>query len=106
MTKEDRQDPNFVVAALKRFLASAKVKWLLCLENVDNATDPGVRAVLDMISSIGGPSKENGWVVVTSRQGRSTLWDRMKKQLRLKLGPLSKDEAMCLLWRFVNSIHY
>lgn len=57
MIKDDRKDSNMVLAALKKSLSSKNGKWLLCLDNVDNATDSEVSKLLDRVCSIADPKK-------------------------------------------------
>lgn len=101
-----RDDPKLVVAALKRGLSAKKCRWLLCLDSVDNAGESRVVEVLSSVCSIANPVKMNGWVIVTSRQGRSALWNGMKREQKLSIRPLSEEDSMCLLWRYIHSIGF
>ncbi len=95
MSEEEHQNPNLVIAALKQALGQRQGRWLLCLDNADNSE---VNGVLNGVCTIAG-TQENGWVVVTSRQGQPRVWNRMKDDQKLVLEPLCVEDAMMALWR-------
>lgn len=70
LPKNDRSNPQIVVALLQTALARLDRPWLLCMDNVDGAGDPGVNGVLDATVSLTG---NGGWVLITSRTGSSLL---------------------------------
>lgn len=73
MPENDRKNAAIVVAALKQYLSSTKGSLLLCLDNADNAADRDVSKILTLLCSVADARKKNDWIVLTSRQGRSTL---------------------------------
>ena len=76
MSDDERRDANLVVAALKLGLHERQGMWLLCLNNADNWK---VSGILNEVCRIAGPSRGNGWVVVTSRQSQPRVWAGMKE---------------------------
>ncbi len=49
--------------------------------------------------AIAVPEEDNGWVVVTSRQGQPRVCSRMKSDQELVLEPLYDEDGMVALWR-------
>ncbi len=96
MGEEERRNANLVIAELKQALHQREGRWLLCLDNPDNSE---VCGVLNEVCGIAGPQQDNGWIVVTSRQGQPRVCSRMKSDQELVLEPLCKEEAMVALWR-------
>ncbi len=101
MSEQDRRNANLVIAWLKHGLSSRPGRWLLCL---DNADDDKVGRVLNEVCRIAGPSRGNGWVVVTSRQGKPYIWTGMKREQKLVLKPLCAEDATVALWRQIHKI--
>ncbi len=103
ISEEERKNPNAIVEALKRALFQRKGqgRWLLCLDNADNSD---VSGLLNGICAIAGPSRANGWIVVTSRQGQPRTWNRMKADQKLVLQSLSEEDSMLVLWRQIQVI--
>ncbi len=101
MSEEERRNPNLVIHALEQGLGQRQGRWLLCL---DNADDSSVSGILNDVCGIAGPSRENGWVVVTSRQGQPHIWTAMKSEQKLALKPLCVEDAMVALWRQIEKI--
>ncbi len=101
MSEEERRNANLVISELKEGLAQRQGRWLLCL---DNADDSRVSGVLNEVCVLAGPSRGDGWVVVTSRQGQPHIWDRMKSEQKLTLEPLCAEDAMVALWRQIRKI--
>ncbi len=99
--KEERRNTNLVIALLKQGLSERQGRWLLCLENAD---DSKVGGILNEVYGTVGPSRMNGWVVVTSRQGRTYVWNRMKSEQKTSLEPLCAEDAMVVLWRQTRKI--
>ncbi len=96
MSEEERQNANSVIASLKQGLAQKQGRWLLCL---DNADDNKVSGILRDVCDLGEPMRQNGWVLVTSRQGQPRVWAGMKSDQKLILEPLCAEDAMVGLWR-------
>ena len=71
---------------------------------MDNADDSKVSGVLNEVCELAESSLDNGWVIVTSRQGQPHIWDRMKSEQKLDLKPLSTEDAMVVLWRKIRKI--
>ena len=101
MSEKERRNANLVIMALEQGLSEREGRWLLCL---DNADDSQVRGILNEVCGIAEPSRRNGWVVVTSRQGQPHIWERMKSEQKLILRPLCAEDAMLALWRQVRKI--
>ncbi len=101
MGEEDRRNPNIVVEALKQGLNEREGRWLLCL---DNADDSKVNGILSEVCRMVGGRSDNGWVVVTSRQGQPEIWSEMMSEQKLALKPLSTKDAMVLLWRRIRKL--
>ncbi len=99
MGKEERRNSNLVLGMLKEGLRNREGRWLLCL---DNADDSEVSGILNEVCAIAGGSQERGWVAVTSRQGQPHLWNEMKREQKLVLEPLCKEDAMVALWRQIR----
>ena len=97
------KDPNIVVEGLKRALSKRKELCLLCLKNADNRNTNGLLSAVCSIP-VSLDKRENGWILVTSRQGQLRIWDKMKVDQRLFLGCLSEEDAMIVLWRQVKVI--
>ncbi len=95
MGEEERRNANLVVAELKQALRQKPGRWLLCLYNADNSE---VSGVINEICEISIPQQDNGWVVVTSRQGQPRVCSRMKRDQELILEPLCEKDAMVALW--------
>ncbi len=70
LDEEERRNLNSVVKLLKERLCEREGRWLLCL---DNADDSRVSGVLNEICTKTGKMDENGWIVVTSRQGQPLI---------------------------------
>lgn len=79
-----------------------KERWMLCIDNVDDADKVEVRGILEEVATFADPSEKNGWVVVTSRSGVTALWDSMRSGQNVVLGPLSTENAMRALMRLRN----
>ncbi len=103
MSEEERRNANLVIAELKQGLDERQGRWLLCL---DNADDSRVSGILNEVCGIAVPSRGNGWIVVTSRQGQPHIWDRMKSEQKLTLEPLCAEDAMVALWRQIRKIEW
>ncbi len=101
MSEEERRNGNLVIASLKQGLGERQGRWLLCLDNADNKKLSGI---LNEVCGIAEPSRGNGWVMVTSRQGQPHTWDRMKSQQKLALEPLCAEDAMVALWRQIQKM--
>ena len=96
MGEEERRNPNLVIAELRQALLQRPGRWLLCLDNADNIK---VSGILNEVCEIAVPQQDNGWVVVTSRQGQPRVCSQMKSDQELVLEPLCEDDAMVALWR-------
>ncbi len=96
MSEEDQRNHHWVVKSLKQALSEKQGQWLLCL---DNADDGRLSGILNDVCAIADPTRQNGWVVVTSRQGHCRVWARMKSDQKLVLEPLCVEDAMVTLWR-------
>ncbi len=96
MSEDERRNANLVIASLKQGLRERQGRWLLCL---DNADDSEVRGLLNEVCGIAEPMLQNGFVVVTSRQGQPRTWPGMKMDQKLVLEPLSAEDSMVALWR-------
>ena len=101
MREEERRNPNMVLTALKKGLDGRNGRWLLCL---DNADDSKVSGILNEVCGMARATRGNGWIVVTSRQGQPHIWNRMKRDQKLVLGPLCAEDAMVALWRQIQKI--
>ena len=101
MSEEECRNANSVIAALKQGLSGRQGRWLLCLDNADNNK---VSGILNEVCGIGKSSRGNGWVIITSRQGRPHIWDRMKNEQKLPLERLCAEDAMVALWRHIRKI--
>ncbi len=69
-------------------------RWLLCVDNADGAD---TAEILGDVAKLAKPN--HGWLVVTSRRGDPELWAGVTDEQVLRLGPLSQDDAMAVLWR-------
>ncbi len=58
-----------------------------------------MRGILNEVCGTAAPSRRNGWVVVTTRQGHPRVWAEMKSDQKLVLEPLCMDDATVALWR-------
>ena len=67
MDEDQRRNGNLVNTLLDQGLSERQGRWLLCL---DNADDIKVRKILNDVCGISGPSRRNGWVLVTLREGQ------------------------------------
>ncbi len=101
LSEDEHRNANLVIAALKQGLSGRQGRWLLCLDNADNSN---VSGMLNEVCGIAEPSRGNGWVVETSRQGQLHTWQRMKSEQRLVLEPLCSEDAMVALWRQIRKI--
>lgn len=95
---EDLMKIEIVVAALCQKLRTMDGRWLICIDNADDADANGVSG-----ESCDLPHTSQGWVAVTSRQGRPTSWEGMKLEQKLELKPLSVIMEMVVLWRWRNA---
>ena len=80
LSDADRTDVVPVCTVLRRKLDAIDEPWLLCVDNADSAELNPVPAKLAEMSRLAG-----GWVVVTSRQGGSTLWTGMTEEQKICL---------------------
>ena len=60
---EERRNARILVELLKVALAKKKKGWLLCLDNADNSDLGGI---LDTVSEIPVPERDNIWILGTS----------------------------------------
>ncbi len=70
--------------------------WLLCLGYADNSK---IASVLNEVYGIARPQPDNGWVLVTSRQGQPRVCSRMTSDQELVLEPLCEEDARVESWR-------
>lgn len=99
-----RTEQEYVLPALRDALAKRRGHWLLCIDNVDGAHDAEVQTILGDVCACAEPKTGNEWVVVTSRCVLPFLWSRMHENQNIVLGPLSLIDAMCVLWRYRESL--
>lgn len=83
-----------VVSELRGKLEMIKGRWLVC---VDNADDAAVNPVFEELANLA--EFAGGWVIVTSRQGSETLWDKMVAEQKVSLKPMNRNDAMVTLMR-------
>ena len=104
ISDKDLRDPRIIVSMLRSELGKSDGRWLLCMDNADNAGQVEIEEILEEVSLIADPVRRNGWVMVTSRSGQDELWTSMKSYQNIVLEPLSMNESMSVLWRFRESI--
>lgn len=104
ISDHERQNPKVVLSILRNMLSKTSGRFLLCLDNVDNASDPEVAEILDELYAVLDPTKSNGWEIVKSRSGMPRLWESMNLELNIVLAPLSVGDAIDVLWRYKESI--
>lgn len=78
--EKDRYNFRAFMSVLRRKLSTLSGNWLLCIGNADQ---PSVTSILDEMANLG--SSENGWALVTSRQGGKTLWNGMCLSQKLEI---------------------
>ncbi len=93
LPEREKSSTRAVVDSLRRALGKGEGRWLLCVDNADSA---GTAEILGEVAMVAEP--KYGWLLVTSRRGGPELWGGMIDEQLLRLGPLSHEEAMAVLW--------
>ncbi len=101
MKDEERQNRNFVLAALKQGLDERKGRWLLCMDNADESK---VSRILNEVLRMTEGTRTKGWLVVTSPQNGPEIWSELRSEQKMVLEPLCREDAMVALWRRVRKI--
>lgn len=58
---DDKKKVELVFAILAKALSDVEGRWLLCLDNVDNANEPEVSGILSRIIHLASPSQTEGF---------------------------------------------
>lgn len=104
-SRRRKDEQEIVLSSLRDVLGERNGRWLLCIDGVDDASERGVRGILEEVSSIAESKKGGSWVVVTFRCEHSVLWNNMQKKQNIIFEFfLSVEDAMYVLWRYEESI--